>query len=184
MVSGTRRPAAHLRFGREGPPDIYVKDLSGPLTEKLVFGLPDLQVAFGSGRATAVHREPWVPYRAGKAQRQIVTLPRIGGQTRAPVGNPFSESTCPRFSGSRFVAFVSESPGRPRCYVAAIDGTGRKAAVSRPPAGRFPCWSADGKELLSSSDNVMAVDVRLGQHIQLSAPKPLFSLPAFPAVAH
>jgi serine/threonine-protein kinase len=95
--------------------------------------------------------------------------------------SPFSEYK-PRFSpDSRFIAFVSEESGQPEVYVAAVDGTGRKQRVS-PAGGSLPCWSADGKELFfQAADNVlMAVAVRLGQDIQFSVPKPLFSLPPFP----
>ena len=166
--------------GRRGPPDIYVKDLSGPLAEKLLFGAPGLQAPSDwtrDGRLLAY--VDYAPSR--KDQSQIWLLPTTGElKPRRLDESPFSEYT-PRFSpDSRFVAFVSEESGPAEVYVAALDG-GRKQRVS-PAGGSLPCWSADGKELFfQAADNVlMAVAVRLGQDVQFSAPKPLFSLPPFP----
>ncbi|HEX2798288.1 MAG TPA: hypothetical protein VHQ44_01325, partial [Thermoanaerobaculia bacterium] len=166
--------------GRKGPPNIYVKELGGPLAEKLLLGAPGMQAPSDwtrDGRFVAY--VDYSPIR--KAHSQIWLLPMTGEPKPLRLDeSPFSEYT-PRFSpDSRFVAFVSEESGQAEVYVAALDG-GRKQRVS-PAGGSLPCWSADGKELFfQAADNVlMAVDVRLGQHIQLSAPKPLFSLPPFP----
>jgi Tol biopolymer transport system component len=172
----------HIAFGsgRRGPPDIYVKDLSGALAEKLLFGAPGLQAPSDwtrDGRFVAY--VDYAPSRKG--QSEIWLLPMKGEPKPVRLDDsPFSEYK-PRFSpDSRFVAFVSEESGPAEVYVAALDG-GRKQRVS-PAGGSLPCWSADGKELFfQAADNVlMAVAVRLGQDIQFSVPKPLFSLPPFP----
>jgi serine/threonine protein kinase/Tol biopolymer transport system component len=166
--------------GRRGPPDIYVKELGGPAAEKIVFGAPGLQAPSDwtrDGRFVA-----YVDYSPSrKAQSQIWLLPMTGEPKPVRLDeSPFSEYK-PRFSpDSRFIAFVSEETGQAEVYVAALNG-GRKQRVS-PAGGSLPCWSADGKELFfQASDNVlMSVALRLGQDVQFSAPKPLFSLPAFP----
>jgi len=166
--------------GRSGPPDLYVKDLGGALAEKLLLAAPGLQAPSDwtrDGRFIA-----YVDYSPSrKDQSQIWLLPMTGEPRPVRLDDsPFSEYK-PRFSpDSRFVAFVSEESGRAEVYVAAIHG-GRKQRVS-PAGGSLPCWSADGKELFfQAADNVlMAVPVRLGQDVHLSAPRPLFSLPAFP----
>ena len=167
--------------GRKGPPDIYVKELSGQLAETLFFGAPGVQVPSDwsrDGRFIA-----YVDYSLSrKAQSQIWLLPMSGD--RKPVrldGSPFSEYE-PRFSpDSRFLAFVSEESGQADVYAAAVNSGGRKQRVS-PAGGSLPCWSGDGKELFFvAADNVlMTVQVTVGQDLQFSAPKPLFSLPPFP----
>jgi Tol biopolymer transport system component len=167
--------------GRKGPPDIYVKELGGPLPEKLLLGAPGMQAPSDwtrDGRLIAF--VDYSPIR--KAQSQIWLLPTKAEARPVRLDDsPFSEYK-PRFSpDSRFVAFVSEEAGQPDVYVAPVDGAGHRQRIS-PAGGSLPCWSADGKELFfQAADNVlMAVAVRLGQDIQFSVPKPLFSLPPFP----
>ena len=165
--------------GRQGPPDMYVKDLNGPLAEKLLLAGPGLQVPSDWSRdGRFIAYVDHLPNRKPKSQIWLLPMAAEPKPVRLDE-SPFAEYK-PRFSpDSRFVAFVSEDTGRPEVYVAALDG-GRKQRVS-PAGGSLPCWSADGKELFfQAADNVlMTVAVRLGQDIQFSAPKPLFSLPPF-----
>ena len=167
--------------GRKGPPNIYVKELGGPLAEKLLLGAPGMQAPSDWTRDNRfVAFVDYSPIR--KAQSQIWLLPMRGDPKPVRLdASPFSEYA-PRFSpDSRFVAFVSEEAGQADVYVASIDGTGHKQRIS-PAGGSLPCWGSDGKELFfQAADNVlMTVAVRLGQDIQFSVPKPLFSLPPFP----
>ena len=172
-----------IAFGsaRSGPPDIYVKELGGPLAEKAPFR--------GSRRASALGLDAGWPVRRVRRllpnpegpEPDLAAADDRGAQascdsTRAPSPSTRRGSrrtraslrSCRRRLGSRDV------------YVAPVDGAGHRQRIS-PAGGSLPCWSADGKELFFQAvDGVlMAVAVFLGKDIQFSIAKPLFSLPPF-----
>ncbi len=174
---------SRLAFGSggKGPPDIYLKELGGPMAETLVLAAPGSQVLSDwtrDGRLIA-----YVDYSPSRTpQRQVWLLPMTGERKPVPlVGSRYSDYD-PRFSpDSRFVAFVSEESGQAEVYATTVDRSEGKQRVS-PAGGSLPCWSKDGSELFFvSADNVlMTAPVSLERGLRFSAPKPLFSLPPFP----
>jgi hypothetical protein len=70
---------------------------------------------------------------------------------------------------------VSDKSGRDEVYVVPYPGPGPEATVSTT-GGREPVWSRDGTELFYRTDEqMMVVDVELGERFRADAPRPLFA---------
>ena len=166
--------------GREGPPDMYVKDLGGPLAEKLLFAGSRPAGALGLDAGWTVHRVRGSPPQPEGQEPDLAAADDRGAQTRAARRQPVRRVQAEVLAGLALRRVRVGGHGAARGVRRGVDGGGRKQRIS-PAGGSLPCWSADGKELFfQAADNVlMTVAVRLGQDIQFSAPKPLFSLPPF-----
>lgn len=81
----------------------------------------------------------------------------------------------PAFSADgRFVAYESDESGQIEVYVRSFPDSDMKSQVSTG-GGRFPVWSADGRELFyRSGDQVLVVDVATAGTLTLGNPKVLY----------
>jgi eukaryotic-like serine/threonine-protein kinase len=80
----------------------------------------------------------------------------------------------------KWLAYDSNTSGRPEVYITAFPAAGAKWQVSTE-GGHVPKWRRDGKELffLDPSDNLLAVDVStLSNSVRLGAPHVLFQASA------
>jgi len=81
-----------------------------------------------------------------------------------------------RFSpDGRWVAYFSNELGQDQVFIAAFPSMSLKRQISSN-GGQHPAWRRDGKELyfLAPDSTLMAVDVRFGNGLEVSFPKPLF----------
>jgi Tol biopolymer transport system component len=81
----------------------------------------------------------------------------------------------PRISpDGRWVAYVSNETGLDEIYVESFPERGRKWTISTD-GGTEPLWSRDGTELFyRQGDQMMVVNVGLGEEFSASKPRPLF----------
>ena len=111
-----------------------------------------------------------------KTLQDVWVLPLDGsGSAHALLNSEFSEYH-PRFSpDGRWFAYVSNESGRAEVYVQTFPLSGGKWQVSTG-GGAQPRWRHDGKELyfIAPDRKLMAVDVKLGQTVEMGTPKPLF----------
>ena len=76
----------------------------------------------------------------------------------------------------RWIAYQSDETGTDEVYVRPYPGEGTPVRVSTAGGGS-PRWRADGRELfyMGADGTIMAVGVRPGRALELSAPVPLFA---------
>ncbi len=78
-------------------------------------------------------------------------------------------------SDGRWRAYLSNESGLDEIYVESYPERGRKWTISTA-GGTEPLWSKDGTELFyRQGDQVMVVDVGLGDNFSASKPRPLFA---------
>jgi Tol biopolymer transport system component len=106
--------------------------------------------------------------------RDIYVLTAGQSEPEPFIVTPFNERA-PRFSrDGRWIAYVSNESGRDEVYVESYTVRGRKWTVSSN-GGAEPRWSRDGSELFYRMGNQMlAVDVELGESFSASRPHVLF----------
>ena len=101
-------------------------------------------------------------------------------QTARPwLATEFAERHARFSSDGHWVAYTSNSSGRPEVYVRAFEGNGEPIVVSAA-GGDHPIWRRDGTELyfLSPGDDVMAVTLtRSGTSLTPGQPQRLFRIP-------
>ena len=78
-----------------------------------------------------------------------------------------------------WLAYSSNSTGRPEIYVVPFPGAGSTRLVSRD-GGTEPRWAWSGRELFYKSGNqLMAVPVTPGPVLEIGVPRPLFSVAGY-----
>ena len=111
-----------------------------------------------------------------KESWDILMLPTFGDRKPIPVlRTPFTENW-PTFSpDGRFIVYQSNESGRTEIYVQTFPDPSGKWQVSTA-GGIDPSWRADGKEIFyrAPDQNLMAVDVQMGETFQAGIPRPLF----------
>jgi WD40 repeat protein len=110
----------------------------------------------------------------------IAAVPADGDSTRITdqIRTPFGEYS-PRFSpDGKYFAYASEESGQNEVYLATFPAGDGKWQISRNGGG-VPYWREDGKELyFASPDNrAMAVDISLGDEVEIGLPHELFRAP-------
>jgi serine/threonine-protein kinase len=91
------------------------------------------------------------------------------------IATPFQDRA-PTFSpNGRWIAYASNKSGRDEVYVIPYPSPGPESTVSTA-GGNEPVWSRDGRELFyRSEDQLMVVDVQLGDRFRAGTPRPLFA---------
>ena len=111
-----------------------------------------------------------------KSARDIWILTRDGDRYAASpfLVTAFNERS-PAFSpNGRWVAYVSDEPGRDEVFIRPFPGPGKVWSVSNA-GGREPVWSRDGRELYyRSADQVVAVSISEAQALTIGPPRVLF----------
>jgi len=153
--------------------DLVEKPSGGAGAEKPLLKSEELQIATDwsrDGRYIALQR------RGRETRWDVWVLPTFGDRKPIPfVATPFQE-LAPAFSpDGRFLAYMSTESGRPEIYVQSFPGPGGKWQISTS-GGTEPRWRADGRELYyrAADEKLMAVEVRAGEVLEASVPKPLF----------
>ena len=109
-----------------------------------------------------------------ETQRDLWVLP-VGGDPKPFLVTPFGEKA-PVFSpDGRWLAYVSDESGQDEVYVLPYPGPGPEFTVSTA-GGREPVWSPNGSELFyRTEDQLMVVEVELGETFRGGTPRPLFA---------
>jgi Tol biopolymer transport system component len=167
----------YLTANADGPRSIYRVAADGSGKPELVFSRNEWWIndAYphpdGSGVIMAAqdirgHDLFFVRKGSGKPEPFLVTP----AEERAPTFSP----------DGGFVAYMSNESNRPEVYVRPFPGPGAKRQVSSN-GGRFPRFSADGREILYwEADRVgrlMRVPFEAGVEAKLGKPQPLFEVP-------
>jgi DNA-binding winged helix-turn-helix (wHTH) protein/Tol biopolymer transport system component len=166
-----------FRSNRNGPGDLYLKDLTRTDPERLIMRSP-------------FRKEPtdWSPdgrfllydnydnTDASRSQPDMWVLP-LDGATPAPYqASPFTR-WAGRFSpDGRWVAYAADETGKPEVYVQSFPANNVRWRVSTN-GGDQPQWRRDGKEVffIGSDGMLFAVGVsRRNSSLQFTEPRPLF----------
>ena len=163
---------------RGGPPNLVRKDLDAGTEEVLLPFSPALQQAedLSSDGRTLLFSQ-----RAEGGQFDLWTLSLAGGDTKAvPYITSPADETSARFSpDGRLVAYVSNDAGRREVHLASFPAGGAATRVSSG-GGRFPRWSADGRQLfyLSGQGELLAVPIQRTPTLEVGRPIALFTVGA------
>ncbi|MCW5983326.1 MAG: protein kinase [Bryobacteraceae bacterium] len=165
---------------REGPGDLYVKDVAGAGAERLLYKSPEGKVATDWSRDGR-----FIVFQTSGRGAGIWILPVAPGARAFPFRQtPFVEAEAqfsPEPGGPRWIAYACDETGRHEIYVQGFDaspsGGGRMAKWQvSSGGGRQPRWRADGRELyyIAPDGHLMAVEVTTGPSFAAGTPKPLF----------
>jgi len=106
----------------------------------------------------------------------IWALPLFGDGKPYPLPHsPFAEDQGYFSADGKWFAYTSNESGRSEVYVQSFPPSGGKWQVSTG-GGAQPHWRRDGKELfyMAPDRKLMAVDIKIGSMLEISAPKALF----------
>jgi len=164
---------------RDGPQDLYVKDVNKPAPEQRVYGSPVLfkgASSWSSNPETLVFSE-----LTADANWNLLTLPLGKDQTPRPfLGTTAAELIGVVSPDGRWMSYVSDETGRFELYVQPFPDGGRKAQVTSFGAGngRFAAnvawWRRDSKQLAylnAETTEVLVADVLSGPDFHLGAAK-------------
>ena len=135
---------------RKPPNDIWVKDVGGSGTAKLLLEDGENQV----------HPAAWSPDGEWlvfervdpRNNTDIWALPVAGGDPIALVASSFTEAYATISPDGRWLAFVSDESGSNEVYVTTFPEPARRWQVSTD-GGSFPRWRGDGGELFFAKVN-------------------------------
>jgi Tol biopolymer transport system component len=170
---------SRLVFSR--PTGVYEKNYTGTGAEKLLyqFSLPVSLTDWSSDGQYLLFDQV-----SSSTAQDLWVFPLMG--TRKPVAiiqTPFAETQARFSADGRWLAYVSDEPGRPEVFVQTFPVSGNKWQVSFN-TGVQPMWRADGKELfyLTLNGDVMAVPVATPANGAFEADTPQRLFQANPAL--
>jgi Tol biopolymer transport system component len=168
-----------FRSERDGPGNIYVRDVADVAEEKVLMAdgvskFPSDWSSDGKFLAYTAEGDIWaLPLADSSPASSANAKPRRVTQTS------FRESDGKISPDGRWIAYVSDEQGGPEVYVQSFPEPGFKQPVSKN-GGSMPRWNPNGKELLyviPGTGIQMAVSITpLGTSIQTREPETLFSL--------
>ncbi len=167
---------------RSGSYDLYEKSADGQGDEKLLLHSDDAKFASDWSRDGR-----YIAYvnQSKDTGFDIFVVPTFGDRKPMPFQKTSFNEFWPMFSpDGRLIAYQSNESGRQEIYVQSFPGPGGKWQVSTA-GGVEAKWRADGKEILyrAPDQNLMAVDVKMGDSFQAGVPKVLFPARVSPGIA-
>jgi hypothetical protein len=152
---------------------VFSRGARGAENEKLLFRQPaftPLDDCSQDGRLlfydawdlSKFHGEVWV--------RDLQT-----GASRPVLQAAFTQQAARLSPDGRWLAYESEETGAFEVFVRSFPEAGERRQISKG-GGQQPRWRGDGKELfyVSPDRKMMSVDIRPGQALETSVPRPLF----------
>ncbi len=161
-----------FRSTRTGASNLWWKSADGSGAEERLTDSPNNQMATGFSPDGK-----WLAYQeiSSSGAADILILPMTGERKPKPfLQTPFWEGEAQFSPDGRWLAYVSNETGRYEVYVQPYPGPGGKWQISAG-GGREPVWARQGRELFYRNGNqVMAVDVTLGNSFTAGKPRLLF----------
>jgi Tol biopolymer transport system component len=162
---------------REGPWNVYVKNVGGAGEDTPVFASPALfknPVRWSADSRTLV-----VETLEQKTGWDLWTV-QVGAKKPVPYLNtPFNERWGAISSDGRWLAYTSDETGKNEIYVQSYPTPGEKHQVSTT-GGAYGIWRRDGREILYFSPDfasLLAVDVQSDPGFRAGTPHVLFKVP-------
>ncbi len=159
---------------RDGPFRAYRKLSSGAGTEEVILESKEPLIAWDwslDGKQIAFEiRQP-------ETDQDIAIYSFDEDRLEVLIQSPLSDFE-PRFSpDGKWLAYSSTESGGFQVYLVSLDGTGGKFQISTE-SGLHPEWAPTGDRLYYFSPNaeVMAVDLRFGDTVEIGLPKKLFPI--------
>lgn len=104
----------------------------------------------------------------------VVRVNEATGESIPVADTPFNETDARWSPDGRWIAFVSDEPGRPDIYVTDPGGEKRRVSLG---GGTHPRWTRDGSALLFLRGSMLMRVARAASGDQFESPRPLFELP-------
>jgi eukaryotic-like serine/threonine-protein kinase len=110
------------------------------------------------------------------SKRNLWILPLTGDRTARPLIQTPADESAPRFSpDGRWLAYVSDSSGRPEIYVQSYPISPEKWHISIA-GGREPVWAPNGAELFyRDGDKLMVAEIKTRPAFAAAKPRVLFT---------
>jgi Tol biopolymer transport system component len=163
---------------RDGPQDIFVKDIDDGAAERPLFRS---DVLFKSPDAWSSDGRWIVVKQVGADMRHdLWLLPAEGGRDPTPyVRSPYRDSLGRPSPDGRLFAYLADDTGRQELYVRTAEGRGRRQQASSDGA-ILAWWTRDSRALLFVDADLRIlsrVNVESGATVRVSAPARVATLP-------
>ena len=163
---------------RDGPQQVYVKNVDDASPEQLLWGS---DVLFKNPAAWSPDGQ-WIligQLDPGTAN-DIWRLPASGaGALKLLVQGPTRDNSGPVSPDGRWLAYVSDETGRFELYVQPFPEPGPRTQISQQGAASA-CWTKDGRAIIFADVNLRSLwraDVEPGPQFRTTAPKQIATLP-------
>ncbi|MBI4265282.1 MAG: PD40 domain-containing protein [Acidobacteria bacterium] len=160
----------------DGVADIYIRSTFGRSDDQLLLRSKEHKIVNDWSRDG---RYLVYASTSTRTKMDLWVVPTFGERAPMPLlATPFNEFQGQVSPDGRWIAYASDESGIWEVYVQSFPVPGAKRAVSSGGASE-PQWRPDGRELfyLTADGMLMSVDVRPGEALQLTRPRPLFQTP-------
>jgi Tol biopolymer transport system component len=162
-----------ISSNKDGDWDLYTVGIGGGEPTVLLRRqyAQHVQAVLSDGRVLFLERQP----QRGSDLMMLST----DGSVSPLIVTPYNEESASVSPDDRFVAYVSDESGRREVYVASLEDSGRRVAVSID-GGTGPLWSRDGTELFyRTGDDLISVAVDTSPSLTLKSRRTLLDLAPF-----